>query len=240
MSEAKCPVTDGDRNWVDYNIDWIFENLLILKDQKTIGSDTSFVSNAYSKSESDAQEILNKLGEIFGLDVSGIELVIYSEAERQLGNNMTEVSDGAVGLYVREGDKIQIWLEVEQLDYQERVIATLAHELSHYELLQIKKVAYEGEENEFFTDLYTITKGLGIFLGNTKCLFDTWEQDGWSGWRYSNQGYLPLELIAYSMARMEFLKNNIEIPWEDHMGGDFGNLFFESLLFLYEEKKQQD
>ena len=95
---------------------------------------------------------------------------------------------------------------------------------------------FEEQENEYLTDLTTIAFGFGIFLGNTKFNFNQWQSgDGWGGWSASTQGYLPEQVIAYTMAEIQNRKSNLEPTWVDHLQGGFKKQFKNSIKYIAQE-----
>ena len=113
----------------------------------------------------------------------------------------------------------------------------MAHELSHYVLIGQKQIYEESEENEWLTDLLTIANGFGVFIGNTKFEFNQWQSgDGWGGWQYSIQGYLPQQIVGYAMAEIEVRRSEVIPDWTSYMKEDFRNDFLKSMKYLLNEK----
>ena len=109
--------------------------------------------------------------------------------------------------------------------------------MSHYILIGIQNVYSDDEENEWLTDLFTIANGFGIFMGNTRFEFNQWQSgDGWGGWQYSIQGYLPQQVIAYTMAEIEIRRSNSIPEWTKYMKDDFKNDFVKSMDYLLNAK----
>ena len=82
-----------------------------------------------------------------------------------------------------------------------RLIATFAHELTHY-LLATSRSAPPGGESfeERATDLGAVFLGFGVFMANSAFEFRTYEEDGWSGWQVAGGGYLREDQLAFALA----------------------------------------
>jgi hypothetical protein len=92
------------------------------------------------------------------------------------------------------------------------LIATLAHELSHYLVATIRKPMPGGREaHELVTELCVAYTGFGVFAANRAFYFAQQHDAGGQGWRYSLNGYFSERSWAFSLAIFAALKEN-EIP----------------------------
>lgn len=232
----KNPIDSDDSVWLSRNLYWINKNLMNLATQPTILPTKKYFKHEFTGSEEDAYFVLSKLGEYFKINTEKIHLGFYSENKHEPGTNVvieSEDGKGTAGLYLEDRKSISILIENKNLKNPHSLIATMAHELSHYVLLNFKKVGYDGIENEWFTDLVTIAYGFGIFLGNTKFEFSQWQDgDGWAGWSYSISGYLPQQIIAHAMAEIEMKKSDAMPSWVKYLKGDFKKDFIKSHNFF--------
>jgi hypothetical protein len=234
--KPKCTIELEDKKWIEDHLNWLDNNVVKIKNHPTILPTKEFFDWQFNGGEKDAEFVLNKVAEYCNVNPEKINLDFYSEESIELDRGtftQKEEGTGTAGLYVQQGNKYSILIEVQQLKRPNSLIATMAHELSHYVLLGQKDVYLEGEENEWLTDLLAITFGFGIFIGNTKFEFNQWQSgDGWGGWQYSSQGYLPQQITAYAMAEIE-IRRTKEIPeWIDFLKNDFKNDFKKSMKFL--------
>lgn len=238
--KAKCPITEEDKNWIELRLNWINENVVKLKEQKTVLPTKAFFEKDFEGKEEDALYILNKLGKYFNINTNKLSLEFYTEEPIKLDDHtftQSENGDGTAGYYFQNQDEYKIFIEIQQLKRPQSLIATLAHELSHYVLLGIKNFEFEGEENEWVTDLLTIAYGFGIFLGNTKFEFNQYQTgDGWGGWSARMQGYLPQQVIAYSLAEIEIKKGSSMPKWIDYLKDGFKKDFINSWKYIAENQ----
>ncbi|MEM6726183.1 MAG: hypothetical protein AAF598_19220 [Bacteroidota bacterium] len=239
--KPKSPITPEDQNWVETSLDWINRKVVRLKKQPTIEPSPAFFDRDFTGSEEDARYVLEQCGEYFQIKLDDLELHFYEEAALKLDPGLVSrvKSNGAAGLYRQGGGIYEIWLEQKQLQRPEALVATMAHELSHYLLMGQKGIYIKGEENEWITDLVTIAYGFGIFTGNAKFSFQQWQSgDGWGGWSSSKKGYLPLPVIAYAMADIECRKGKQDLPtWMQHLNRDLKSDFKQSFRYIQHQRQ---
>lgn len=233
--KVKCPITQEDKEWLEEWLDWIDNNVVDFRSQPTILPTKEYFDWTFTGTRKDAEFVLRKVGNYFKVDTAGIQLDLYSEESIELDRGtrtQTLKGEGTAGLFVRDGKKPTIWIEIQQLKRPNALVATLAHELSHYVLLSQKGVELEGEENEWLTDLLAIAYGFGVFMGNTRFELSQWQSgDGWGGWEYTTQGYLPQQIIAYAMAEIEVTRQ-VGLPdWIDLLRKDFQKDFRKSMKY---------
>lgn len=238
--KTKCPVTVEDREWIETKLDWANTNIINLKKQPTILPNAKYFEREFTGDEEDAHYILEVLSLYFQINPKNIHLDFYSEETQKFkgGLRTQKLSgSGSAGLYRQQGYKCYIDIEVQQLKKTQSLIATMAHELSHYIIMTEKGYFFEETENELLTDLTAIAFGFGVFLGNSKFNFTQWEDaDGWSGWSASTKGYLPEQVIAYAMAEIQFRKGDMNPKWIDYLEGAFKKHFKKSLKYIRENK----
>lgn len=234
--KPKCPITPEDKQWIEKTLTWIDKNVVNLSNQPLILPNTDFFDREFTHTDQDAYYLLEKIGSYLHIDTSPISLFFYSEASQELAPGLitqTEEGKGTAGWYSQNEKGYSISIEIQQLQRTESLVATIVHELCHYVLLGIKQISLEGEENEWLTDLLSIAYGFGIFMGNSKFYFNQWQSgDGWGGWQYSTQGYLPLQIIAYAMAEIQFRKNNTDLSFTKYMTKDLKKNFLKSFKFI--------
>ena len=236
----KCPIEIEDQSWIREMLEWIDNEMFPLVSKKVILPTKSFFDYNFTGAEQDAEFVLVEVAKIFNTSADKIELGFYSEEAIELDRGLitqTENGEGSSGAYSQDESKFYIDIEVQQLKRPASLIATIAHEFSHYVLIGLNQIYKDSEENEWLTDLFTIANGFGIFLGNSRFEFNQWQSgDGWGGWQYSIQGYLPEQIIGYAMAEIEIRRSKSIPDWAKFMKADFRKDFIKSMNYLSKEK----
>lgn len=232
-NKNKLPITIEDKNWVDENVNWLKTEL---KDDfyslETITPTKKYFSRVFDGSRDDARYVLRVLKEIFKMQDKKVSLRFFNESSVKMsdGSLLTSPADihgkwnGASGTYQEWYGKIIISIEESQLKNPTSLIATMAHELSHYFLLGQNRIE---ENDELLTDLTAIVFGFGIFLGNSNFTFNQ-HVDGWSS---QGQGYMPNRVIAYAMAKIS-LDRNESTDYVQYLKKSTQKYFNQSLNYL--------
>jgi hypothetical protein len=241
--KIKPPVTEEDRHWIE-------EGLLLLKDEfgeehfkslETILPNRQYYDIEFSGKEEDAVFVLNQTKIYMEIEAE-MTLKFFSDEPvlMQDGSILTTPADiygkwnSAAGLYDDNGVKTTIIIERSQLKDPVSLIATIAHELSHYILLG------EGRtdiNDEYLTDLVAVAYGFGIFLGNSRFKHSTFNTNGGSGWQMQSSGYLPEQVVAYAMAWLSVYRDE-EPVWKNLLNASMLKYFEHSMEFInkYSEK----
>jgi hypothetical protein len=110
-------------------------------------------------------------------------------------------SEGAAGTFQISDEEVIIRYSPRQAEDPASLVATLAHELSHYLLATAISDPPGGwDDHELHTDVAAVFSGFGIFQCNSSFSFNQWSDGLNSGWSSQRQGYLPESELAYSLA----------------------------------------
>ncbi len=94
-----------------------------------------------------------------------------------------------------------------------QMVATFAHELSHYLTGSAPEPPPGGWENwEFATDIGAAFLGFGVFVANAAFNFQQYTNVDSQGWQTSGGGYLSEAEYSYALAIFMNLKN---IPYDE-------------------------
>lgn len=117
-------------------------------------------------------------------------------------------NEGAAGTFEITDQEIIIRYSPRQVHDPVALVATMAHELSHYLLVTAKSDPPGGwEDHELHTDLAAVFCGFGIFQCNSAFSFQQWSDGLMEGWSTSRQGYLPESELAYGLALFAILSD---------------------------------
>lgn len=117
--------------------------------------------------------------------------------------------------HTAEGEVI-ITYNPDSLSNPTQLVATFAHELSHYLTATAIEPPPGGWENwEFATDIAATFLGFGVFMANSSFSFSQFTSTGSQGWQSSTSGYLTESEHIYALAIFLSLKN---IPFSQATG----------------------
>ncbi len=235
--KSKLPVTPEDKQWVE-------EALIAIKsdfgdyfnDATTILPTKEFYDYDITGTEADAVFVLEQTKIYFALETLDVKLRYFSDEPVLMadGSILSSPADqtgkwnSAAGTYQQKDGEIIISIETSLLKNPEMLIATIAHELSHYILLEEFKVQ---KNDEYITDLVAVACGFGIFLGNTRFKHSTFKTFTGEGWQTQRTGYLPEQVTAYAMAWLCTVRNE-DTYWKHMLNDSMLKFFNKSLEYI--------
>ena len=244
--KVKSPATHDDCIWVENNLLWLDKKILDVAKQPTFLPTKTYFNWDFRGDKADAEYLLDTICDMFGVNSSHIKLNYFDQSTQYFGGGMgTQIEKGedtAAGYYVFDDGRHEILIELGQLKNTSSLIATIAHELSHYVLIGLHEIGYnDDQENEFLTDLLAIAYGFGIFLGNSAGYHRTIQTgDGYTATQIGKQGYLPAQVIGYAMGIIQLHKGKIAPTpdWVSYMQPDLKKNFQKSLAYIAENQEE--
>ena len=117
-----------------------------------------------------------------------------------LGGERTKSAAGTFRGHEGNGLSSEITYSPRLLRDPQSLVATLAHELGHYQLSTVQSEPPGGwEMEEPATDACAVFMGFGLFLANSSFRFRQDSGGKWSGWGASQLGYLNEQTLAYAL-----------------------------------------
>jgi hypothetical protein len=242
--KKKLPITEEDKVWVNEDLNWLKtefgeEHFMEIK---TVTPTKEFYNRNFDGTKKDAEFILERTMELMKIQNIEIKLEFFSDSivKSEDGTVLTTPADingqweSAAGTYEVTEKGVIITIETQQLKDPVSLIATISHELSHQILLGENRIE---KNDEYLTDLTAITYGFGIFIGNSRFSFSQFSTNGGFGWQSSNQGYLPEQIIAYSMAWLSKERNE-NIDYSKFLKPTINKYFEKSYEFLTKDKTE--
>ena len=242
--KKKLPITDEDRVWIDEDLNWLLaefgeEHFMEIR---TVTPTKESYNRTFDGTKRDAEFILDRTMEFMNIRNTNIQLDFFSDSPIEMSDGTTLSSpadingswQSAAGTYQKDEKGIVISIETAQLKDPISLIATISHELAHQILLGENRIE---ENDEYLTDLTAITYGFGIFIGNSRFKFSQFSSNGGFGWQSSGQGYLPEQIIAYSMAWVSF-KRNEKTDYSQYLDKSIKKYFDQSLDYLISEENK--
>ena len=106
-----------------------------------------------------------------------------------------------LGTFRRDKKRAVITYRADSISNPASFVATLAHELSHFLISEIREPPPGGHTNlEFATDMAAVFLGFGIFLTNSAFNFSQYQGGGTQGWSASTHGYLSESQLLHATA----------------------------------------
>jgi hypothetical protein len=119
-----------------------------------------------------------------------------------------ESGDLPVGTFSVSQGEVTITYDPATVTEPAKLVATLAHELSHYLLHTVQDELPGGEEmHEFATDLMAVYLGFGLFTANQAFNFRQHGDAFSQGWQTSGLGYLRERDWAFALAIFSNLRD---------------------------------
>ncbi len=213
--KKKAFLDNGVAEWHVNNMCWLIKNLY----HTPMFQETRLVlpSAGYFKSEKEGHEfavdILDQVKTYAGMqewqitlegdkqayEQSKYELIQMPSEKMPLGMFINNHANGALIIYNPGILKDPVSL-----------VATMAHELSHYLIHAIHDdLPCDDDEEEFLTDQVACFLGFGVFMANNVFHFDQWRDDatGVQGWKSQRRGYLPEADLVFNLALFLEMKN---------------------------------
>ena len=218
-TKPKCPVSWDDKTWVENGFTWLTNELGIDRLQRgtLVLPTTDFFPPQYHGTEEELDDLLNRVGELMGVDSERLRLNVYVDEHPRFEGTWNE---GTVGLYSESDGYFDIWLEVAILQDPLAVVATMAHEIGHVVLLGQRRVSPNRSDHEQLTDLVTVFLGLGILTANAVIHEDYWHSGHFSGWSMGRRGYLTMDVFGYALALYAVARGELKPAWLSHLRPD--------------------
>lgn len=236
--QLRLPVTEDDKEWVEDGLLLLSSNFGkdYFRNITTILPNRRFYDCEFRGTEDDAQFVLEQTKVYMDIENVDFKLVFFSDEPVYMddGTLLTSPADlygkwkSASGVYEESKDGTIIYIKQSLLKDPVSLIATMAHELAHYILLGEGRME---TNDEYLTDLVALSYGFGIFLGNTRFNFGRFSNVQGQGWEMSSQGYLPEQVIAYTMAWLAVYRNE-EPSWKTLLNKDMLKYFDQSLEYI--------
>ncbi|MFO0941283.1 MAG: hypothetical protein U0930_10990 [Pirellulales bacterium] len=215
-------LTDSDRKWLEMRWRWLIGQFGDRRDKPIVLTEPEYFPEEYRFDEASVDRYLTRVCSYMDADRSRIQLHFHEELPK-----ITTGTDAKsfAGLYVENGEQVEIWIEAKQLDDPLSLVATLAHEVGHLRLLGEKRVNDDEPDHEFLTDLSVIFFGLGIFTANSAVRESHLTFGQFHSWEISRLGYLSLPMQGYANALLGYSRGEFNPEWSRYLRPDVRSVF---------------
>jgi hypothetical protein len=200
-------IVDADASaWLVENFSWLIQtfgqNGMFLQQQLVLPKPGYFTFDGES-GHALAERVFAQVKAYCGLRDWAVSIIAdHNPAAAKQAWSPTMISHGKynLGTFEYGSAGAVIVYEASLVSRPEQLIATLAHELSHYLLSTEAKRVCEPDEEEFLTDLCGVFLGFGVFLANARVHHQTITDGISTGWQMSHSGYLPENDLIFALA----------------------------------------
>lgn len=200
--------TEQRAKWLYQHFRWLEENLpaRVVPERPLILPTKTFYPDNFSRDHASAEKAFIRTKNLLEMEEWPCVLLLdhddtgeINETLRRAGIFGESSRKGAAGTF-STSDSVEITYSANLLKDPVGLVATFAHELSHYLLATVKETPPAGwEELEPLTDLTAVVEGFGVFLCNSAFSFSGWSDGLSEGWSTSRQGYLSVSELAFSL-----------------------------------------
>ena len=150
-----------------------------------------------------AESIFRTVAEYAGMADWHVELEGFESAGTQQVSEyhfLTPQTARPAGTFSIEGNSVLIRYDAGLVKQPQNLIATFAHELSHYLLAGYLPESFQDQDHELLTDLTAVYMGFGVFLANTAFEFEGNQGFTGTGWTSRRMGYLSEDTLLAALA----------------------------------------
>ena len=247
---APKPVLDeGTTEWVFAAYAWALESFgsdIFFQHTPLILPNDQFFPDRIEEGDDVAETLFSRVREYAGMADWPCRLVAQEKDANPAVAPAVLIQgapSGPAGTF-RVGGKhndVQITYNPSQLRQPEALIATFAHELSHYLAHSAEKEPPGGRDfEEYATDLLAVFLGFGVFLANSAFTFQQYTGVDSQGWSAQRQGYLSEVQLTYALAIFAALKEIDRGSIEPHLDRNLRKVLKNSLKELAGRTEDMD
>jgi len=207
-------LSDEDQRFQIECFEWLLTNFggdAFYKEAQLILPTKEFFPTHVESPESAAETTFNQVKDYAGLSEWPCKLEAQEEDPNAVVHPtivLQNMEQNPLGTFSANTDnEITITYNPTILSNPTGMVATFAHELSHYLTGTAAEPPPGGWENwEFATDIGAVFLGFGVFLANSAFNFQQYTDNDSQGWSTSGGGYLSEAEYSYSLALFLLLK----------------------------------
>jgi hypothetical protein len=219
-----CPLDLAEKTWTEKRMRWLADQFGIdrMLEADVILPTEQYFPDLYNATAADARRMMDR--------VCGYMRIEPSTLKFEVGH-----LEGAAGLYQATEQGTTIWVDESQLGHPEKLVATLAHELSHELLLGGKRLSRDWSDSEWITDLLPAFLGLGVFAANATVQESHSRKGNISWWQIGRQGYLPSRVFGYAFALFAFFRGEAKPSMDKASPTGCGRILSRRPMFFAQE-----
>ena len=207
LFRSRLPIDRDEYDWLLAVFAWLVQTVdrdRAYRTARTILPTRDFFPPSRLEGHDRAIELFEQVRAHAGMQGWPCQLVA-GEAERETriapGHALKHDYSPPGGTFSHDGTSYVITYNPSALWRPADLVATFAHELSHYLIHADGSLPPGGEElEEHATDVAAVFLGFGIFMANGAKNFMQFQNEAESGWEMRRQGYLSEEALTAALA----------------------------------------
>lgn len=239
-SQTPCPVTPEDKEWVEYNFDWLIKTFGYPGSHTTqVLPDKTFFPETFSHKKINIESVINDVSRLLNIDRKKISFEIETDIRDQTGTpyefsgmpfeaelETLQEEDGAISGY-------HLYIANDLLNHPDRLVFNIVLNLVMAALYE-NHVAFETDaDTDHFIYIAAVYFGFGVIVAQNLISFGVRESGGWeTKWNYSAK--VPSRVIAYAMALFESLMARAMPDWKPYLPPGFAKDFNAAVAFIKE------
>ncbi len=231
----ECPIDEPTRIWLENAFIWLVHQFGEdkIKSKRILYPSVEYFPIRYDGSKESLLYTAAIVAKQMDVNINDINIEIYREGIHavqgsRLFTQAAENSKLSSGKYFgrNENNKYDVFIEENNLDHPEKMVATLAHEFAHIKLLGEERLA---DNDEHLTDLATVLFGIGVFNANSS--FKEFSTTNTSG--HYRLGYLRQQEWGYALALYAYYREEKMPQWAKHLSPNIQSDFKKSHEYIY-------
>jgi tetratricopeptide (TPR) repeat protein len=216
----KISVDASTKRWVEARMGWLlgqFDETRTLQTPMILPNE-EFYPDPYDGTEEAGRTIFERTCRYMGIASDSLVLKFSKPEPTGQYQNTPPRPSGWAGLYDSdEESRKTIWLDLGMLDDPMGLVATIAHELSHFLLLGENRLDRHTPDMEAITDLATVVLGMGVFNANVSFRTKCYTAVRWHFSSTSRMGYLRPDTWSYALALFGWLREEAKSNWISYL-----------------------
>lgn len=216
-----CPCDPVAKRWIEDRLQWLTRQfgLHLLLERSVILPTAEFFPDEWDGSEKAAQRMFRRVCDYMEVNHNQVEIEFFNDSSMgPLAHDPTVRGISAGTWQGGNGMWSQGLVRLNRgwLDRPSDLVGTMAHELAHQRLLGEGRADADEFDNELLTDLTAVFFGFGVFLANNPRK-STGELAHWPGTKLRMPEYLSEPMLAYAMAHIAWLQDEVWPNWAGHL-----------------------
>ena len=207
LFRSRLPIDRDEYDWLLAVFAWLVQTIdrdKAYREARTILPTIDFFPPSRLEGHARAVELFEQVRGHAGMEAWPCRLVA-GEAERETriapGHALKHEYSAPGGTFGHDGSGYVITYNPSALARPADLVATFAHELSHYLIHADGSMPPGGAElEEHATDVAAVFLGFGVFVANGAKNFAQFQNASESGWEMRRQGYLNEEALTAALA----------------------------------------